>query len=138
MKAAVPIPSPVTAKPTIAKPAIPSAEDPRVKAAISKMNMAIMPELKKSFAQAMKTLKEQLQQAQYKIGANPKIAPHAWEIMNRFYKTVMQAGMNYEPKWNASAKGSTPTYMGSFQQASANANKAQGPAVANSLLGRDD
>jgi predicted Zn finger-like uncharacterized protein len=91
------------------------------------MTQKIMPPVKRAFAAAMNKLKTDLQQVQTQAGADPKLAPHAWEIVNRFYNTVMQAGANYQPKWKVQDKGAKPRYDGAYQKARGDFQPAQPP-----------
>jgi len=94
-----------------------AADAERIKSAADKMNKAIMPSIKQAFKDTMDQLKHKLQQAQLDVTiANPKLAPHAWEIINRFYKTVMQAGQNYAPQWKLSDNKQT-RYDAAYQKA---------------------
>lgn len=88
-----------------------------IQAASDKMTQMIMPGIKEAFKNAMEKLKQNLQQIQMKAGANPKLAPHAWEIVNRFYKTVTQAGEAYQPKWKMKEPQQQPGYQDAYKKA---------------------
>lgn len=83
---------------------------------VANMNAKIMPEIKKAFIEAMDLLKQKLQAVHTKTDANPKVSPHAWEIINRFYKTVVNAGDSYEPKWQIANKGKPPAYKSEYEK----------------------
>lgn len=95
--------------------------------AAAKMNSKILPKIREAFTTAMGTLKQQLQNTQMEL--DPKIAPHAWEIVNRFYNTVLQAGNNYTPQWVKTTKGQTPRYQTAYDAAKTEFNKTQGAAT---------
>jgi hypothetical protein len=122
-------------KPQRAHPSI--VNNPKAHAAIEKMNAAIMPPIQQAFRKAMDGLKQDLQAVQLKAGANPKIAPHAWEVINRFYKTVMQAGMNYQPNWKV--KEGDTGYDAAYQKAAQEfRGRDTGPTLSGGGGGGDD
>lgn len=103
----------------------------RVQGAADKMTSTIMPPIQQAFQSAMEQLKNELQQAQLDIKrADPKIAPHAWEVINRFYKTVMKAGQSYSPAWKAAAPGTKPGYDAEYQKARGEFERLQGQTQA--------
>lgn len=112
------------------KPAAAAPKKPNLQPSIDRMNSQIMPPIQKAFQHAMDTLKKDLQQVQYKAGANPKVAPHAWEVINRFYKTVMNAGKNYAPKWKQADPSAAPGYASDYDKAKSEFSKMNQPSNA--------
>jgi DNA-binding XRE family transcriptional regulator len=89
--------------------------DPRVQRKIDQMNSQILPAIQRAFKNAMQGLKTRLQETQTNSGQ--AIAPHAWQVINDFYKQILIAGENYRPKWKPVPKGHRPNYASQFDAA---------------------
>jgi hypothetical protein len=64
----------------------------------------------------MNKFKQQVQTATVR-GMSPKVAPHAWELANRLYKTVTQAADSMKPNWVKAKPGQNPGYMDAYSKA---------------------